>query len=96
MVTGSETLYADMGHFGRKPVRLSWFYIVLPSLMLNYLGQGALLLKSPSAAENPFYLMVPKWAALPMVVLATLATIIASQAVISGAYSITRQACSLS
>lgn len=95
MVTGSETLYADMGHFGRKPVRLSWFYIVLPSLMLNYLGQGALLLKSPSAAENPFYLMVPKWAALPMVVLATLATIIASQAVISGAYSITRQAMQL-
>ncbi len=94
-VTGAEALYADMGHFGRKPITFSWLWIVLPALMLNYLGQGALLLDSAAAAENPFYLMAPDWARLPLVLLATAATIIASQAVISGAFSVTQQAVQL-
>lgn len=92
VVTGSEALYADMGHFGQRAIRLSWFWIVFPALMLNYFGQGALLLRNPEAAVNPFYLMVPEWAALPMVILATMATVIASQAVISGTFSLSRQA----
>ena len=90
-VTGAEALYADMGHFGPRPIRISWLFIVLPSLVLNYFGQGALILENPSAAENPFFLMGPTWSRLPLVLLATLATVIASQAVISGAYSATRQ-----
>jgi KUP system potassium uptake protein len=94
-VTGAEALYADMGHFGAAPVRMSWISMVLPSLTLNYLGQGALLLTNPKALENPFFLMFPHWALVPMVVLATLATVIASQAVISGAYSMTKQAVQL-
>jgi KUP system potassium uptake protein len=94
-VTGGEALYADMGHFGRRPIRMAWFALVLPALMLNYFGQGALLLLNPRAASQPFYLMVPTWALLPMVVLATLAAIIASQALISGAFSLTRQAIQL-
>jgi KUP system potassium uptake protein len=92
VVTGGEALYADMGHFGPKPIRLAWFTLVLPSLLLNYFGQGALLLQMPEAAHNPFYLMAPAWALYPLVVLATLATIIASQALISGAFSLTMQA----
>jgi len=95
VATGSEALYADMGHFGSKPIRLAWFYFVLPALVLNYFGQGGLLLSDPATLKNPFYLMVPEWAAMPMVVLATMATIIASQAVISGAFSVTRQAMQL-
>jgi KUP system potassium uptake protein len=94
-VTGAEALYADMGHFGRKPIRLAWFALVLPALLLNYLGQGALLITTPAAAENPFFLMAPEWARLPLVALATAATIIASQAVISGAFSVTQQAVQL-
>ena len=94
-VTGAEALYADMGHFGVAPVRASWITMVLPSLTLNYLGQGALLLTNPKALDNPFFLMFPHWALVPMVVLATLATVIASQAVISGAYSMTKQAVQL-
>lgn len=94
-VTGTEALYADMGHFGRKPVQLAWFGLVLPALVLNYFGQGALLLVRPEAIENPFYLLAPGWALYPMVALATAATVIASQAVISGAYSITQQAIQL-
>jgi len=94
-VTGAEALYADMGHFGRLPIRLAWFVIVLPSLLLNYFGQGALLLANSSAIENPFYRMAPDWALYPLVALATAATVIASQAVISGAYSITQQAIQL-
>ena len=94
-VTGTEALYADMGHFGRKPVQLAWFGLVLPALVLNYFGQGALLLVNPAAIENPFYLLAPGWALYPMVALATAATVIASQAVISGAYSITQQAIQL-
>jgi KUP system potassium uptake protein len=94
-VTGAETLYADMGHFGRKAIGFSWLGLVYPSLMLNYMGQGALLLDVPEAARNPFYLMAPEWARLPLVGIATLATIIASQAVISGAFSVTRQAIQL-
>jgi KUP system potassium uptake protein len=90
-VTGAEALYVDMGHFGRKPIRLSWLFIVLPSLVLNYFGQGALLLRDPAAVENPFFLMAPEWGRLPLVLLATAATVIASQAVISGAYSAARQ-----
>jgi KUP system potassium uptake protein len=90
-VTGAEALYADMGHFGARPIRLAWFAFVFPALTLNYLGQGALLLADPSAVRNPFYLMVPSWALLPLVLLATLATVIASQAVISGAFSLARQ-----
>jgi KUP system potassium uptake protein len=91
-VTGGEALYADMGHFGRRPIRLMWFALVMPALLLNYFGQGALLLRNPSAASNPFYSTVPTWGLYPMVVLATIATIIASQAVISGAFSLSRQA----
>ena len=94
-VTGAETLYADMGHFGRKAIGWSWLGLVYPCLILNYMGQGALLLGSPQAAENPFYLMAPDWARLPLVGIATLATIIASQAVISGAFSVTHQAVQL-
>jgi KUP system potassium uptake protein len=91
-VTGTEALYADMGHFGAGPIRRAWLFFVLPSLVLNYFGQGALLIHDPSAIKNPFYLLAPEWALLPMVVLATCATVIASQAVISGAFSLTRQA----
>jgi len=94
-VTGAETLYADMGHFGRRAIGWSWLTLVYPCLMLNYLGQGALLLGHPGAAENPFYLMAPDWARLPLVFIATAATIIASQAVISGAFSVTHQAVQL-
>ena len=90
-VTGAEALYADMGHFGKRPIRLAWFGLVMPSLVLNYFGQGALVLADPKAAENPFYLMMPDWALVPMVVLATAATVIASQALISGAFSATKQ-----
>jgi len=94
-VTGGEALYADMGHFGRRPIQYAWNFLVLPSLMLNYLGQGALLLADPRAVDNPFYLGVPDWALYPLIVFATLATIIASQAVITGAYSVARQAIQL-
>jgi len=94
-VTGTETLYADMGHFGRKAIGFSWLGLVYPCLTLNYFGQGALLLGTPSAVENPFYLMAPDWARLPLVFIATAATIIASQAVISGAFSVTHQAVQL-
>lgn len=94
-VTGAETLYADMGHFGRKAIGFSWLGLVYPCLVLNYFGQGALLLETPAAVENPFYLMAPAWARLPLVVIATAATIIASQAVISGAFSVTHQAVQL-
>jgi KUP system potassium uptake protein len=92
VITGGESLYVDLGHFGRRPIRLVWFTIVLPALLINYFGQGALLLTDPRAAENPFYLLAPEWALYPLVVLATCATVIASQAVISGAFSITMQA----
>ncbi|PWC20055.1 potassium transporter Kup [Brenneria roseae subsp. roseae] len=91
-ITGVEALYADMGHFGKFPIRLAWFIVVLPSLVLNYFGQGALLLKNPEAIKNPFFLLAPDWALIPLLILATLATIIASQAVISGVFSLTRQA----
>ncbi|MCC7219197.1 MAG: potassium transporter Kup [Candidatus Contendobacter sp.] len=94
-VTGGEALYADMGHFGKFPIRVAWFAFVLPALVLNYYGQGALLLKSPTAIQSPFYLLAPGWALIPMVVLATAATVIASQAVISGAFSVARQAVQL-
>ncbi len=94
-VTGAEALYADLGHFGKKPIQIAWVALVLPSLTFNYLGQGALVLANPKAIENPFFLMYPDWALLPMVVLATAATVIASQAVITGAYSITQQAIQL-
>jgi KUP system potassium uptake protein len=94
-VTGGEALYADMGHFGRAPIRRGWFVIVLPALVLNYFGQGALLLENPSAISNPFYLMAPGWLLPMLIVLATMATVIASQAVISGVFSITRQALNL-
>jgi len=94
-VTGAEALYADMGHFGRRAIVVAWLWIAFPCLMLNYLGQSALLLHTPAAAENPFFLMAPDWARLPLVILATLATVIASQAVISGAYSVSRQAVQL-
>ena len=90
-VTGAEALYADMGHFGKRPIRIAWFGLVMPALMINYFGQGALVLSNPKAAENPFFLMTPSWALLPMVILATAATIIASQALISGAFSATKQ-----
>src|SRR5581483_5581311 len=91
-VTGTEALYADMGHFGRRPITVAWLYLVMPALLLNYFGQGALLIRHPEVLDNPFYLMAPKWALLAMVLLATAATVIASQAVISGAYSLTQQA----
>ncbi|MBF6038738.1 MULTISPECIES: potassium transporter Kup [Pseudomonas] len=94
-LTGAEALYADMGHFGRKPIARAWFILVLPALVLNYFGQGALLLGDPEAARNPFYLLAPSWALIPLVGLSTLATVIASQAVISGAFSLTRQAIQL-
>ncbi|MDI1254333.1 MAG: potassium transporter Kup [Thermomonas sp.] len=94
-VTGGEALYADMGHFGPNPIRIGWMAVVLPSLMLNYLGQGALVLEHPSAINNPFFEAVPEWALVPMVVLATMAAVIASQAVITGAYSVARQAMQL-
>ncbi|MGL4608718.1 MAG: potassium transporter Kup [Trueperaceae bacterium] len=95
VVTGGEALYADMGHFGKQPIRLAWFALVLPGLMLNYLGQGALVLQNPEAIENPFYLMAPQGLLLPFVILATMASVIASQALISGVYSITMQAMQL-
>jgi KUP system potassium uptake protein len=95
VVTGGEALYADMGHFGKRPIRWAWFTVVLPGLLLNYFGQGALLLKNPEASENPFYLLAPQWLLLPLVVLATAATVIASQALISGVFSLTRQAIQL-
>ena len=94
-VTGAEALYADMGHFGRHPIRLSWFSAVFPALILNYMGQGALILRNPEAIDNPFYLLIPHWGRIPMIGLATIATVIASQAVISGAFSVTRQAVQL-
>jgi KUP system potassium uptake protein len=94
-VTGAEALYADLGHFGRKPIQTAWVGLVLPSLAVNYLGQGALVLANPKALENPFFLLYPDWALLPMIVLATVATVIASQAVITGAYSISQQAIQL-
>jgi KUP system potassium uptake protein len=90
-VTGGEALYADMGHFGRKPIRLAWFGVVMPALVLNYFGQGALLLGNPDAVKNPFFIMAPSWALIPLVLLATLATVIASQALITGAFSVTKQ-----
>ena len=95
VVTGGEALYADMGHFGIRPIRLTWFLLVLPALVLNYFGQGAVILEDPSTLEHPFFLMAPGWALYPLVALATLATIIASQAVISGAFSLTQQAIQL-
>jgi KUP system potassium uptake protein len=94
-VTGAEALYADLGHFGKRPIQTAWLFIVLPSLAINYLGQGALVIGDAKAVENPFFLMFPDWALLPMVILATAATVIASQAVITGAYSLTRQAIQL-
>ena len=90
-VTGAEALYADMGHFGKRPIRIAWFTVVMPALTLNYFGQGALLLKDASAVKNPFYLMAPDWALIPLVILATMAAVIASQALISGAFSVTKQ-----
>ncbi|MEC5404239.1 potassium transporter Kup [Paraburkholderia sp. MPAMCS5] len=95
-LTGAEALYADMGHFGKQPIRLTWFGVVFPALALNYLGQGALLLANPGAVQNPFYRLFPQWTILPMIVLATVATVIASQAVISGTYSMAMQAMQLS
>src|SRR6478672_7341281 len=94
-ITGGEALYADMGHFGKRPIRLAWFTVVLPALVLNYFGQGALLLADPTAARNPFYSLVPGWALYPMVAVATAAAVVASQALISGAFSLTRQAVQL-
>jgi KUP system potassium uptake protein len=91
-ITGAEALYADMGHFGRAPIRRAWFLVVFPALILNYMGQGSLILETPSAVDNPFFLLMPHWGRVPMVILATVATVIASQAVISGAFSVTRQA----
>jgi KUP system potassium uptake protein len=95
VVTGGEAIYADMGHFGVRPIRVAWFSLVLPSLLLNYFGQGALLLREPAALENPLFAMIPPWAILPMVALATAATTIASQALISGVFSLTHQAVQL-
>lgn len=94
-VTGAEALYSDLGHFGRKPIQMAWLYLVFPCLALNYMGQGALLMATPAAIENPFFLLVPEWALIPLVILATMATIIASQAVITGAFSVARQAMQL-
>ncbi|XLM21152.1 KUP/HAK/KT family potassium transporter, partial [Chromobacterium piscinae] len=94
-LTGAEALYADMGHFGKTPIRRAWFSLVLPGLALNYFGQGALLMRDPSAIKNPFFILAPDWGLLPLITLATLATVIASQAVISGAYSLSRQAIQL-
>ena len=95
VVTGGEALYADMGHFGRRPIRLTWFSVVFPALLMNYMGQGALLMRHPEAVDNPFFMLAPKWGVYPLVALATAATIIASQAVISGSFSLTRQAIQL-
>ena len=95
VTTGGEALYADLGHFGEKPIQVDWFNIVGPSLVLHYFGQGALLIRQPSAAHNPFYLLAPKWALYPLVIMATMATVIASQAIISGVFSLTRQAIQL-
>jgi KUP system potassium uptake protein len=94
-ITGAEALYADMGHFGRRPIAMAWFVVVFPALVLTYMGQGELILRHPSAISNPFFLLVPEWGQVPMVVMATLATVIASQAVISGAFSVSRQATQL-
>ena len=94
-VTGAEALYADMGHFGRSPIRRAWFALVFPALILNYMGQGALILRTPTAIDSPFFLLFPHWSRIPMILLATAATVIASQAVISGAFSVTRQAVQL-
>ncbi len=94
-VTGAEALYADMGHFGRRPIQAAWLFLVLPALVCNYLGQGALILNDPKAVENPFYLMAPSWALVPLILLATAATVIASQAVITGAFSLASQAIQL-
>ncbi|MHB0970738.1 MAG: potassium transporter Kup [Thermoanaerobaculia bacterium] len=95
VATGGEALYADLGHFGRRPIQIDWFTVVGPALVLQYLGQGALLIRNPEAAHNPFYMLAPKWALYPLVILATAATVIASQAIISGAFSLTRQAIQL-
>jgi KUP system potassium uptake protein len=95
VVTGSEALYADMGHFGKRPIRIGWYTVVFPALLLNYFGQGAMLIAQPDTIDNPFFRMSPAWAVLPMVILATMATVIASQALISGAYSLTMQAVQL-
>jgi len=95
VATGGEALYADLGHFGEKPIQIDWFSVAAPALILHYLGQGALLIEHPQAAQNPFYLLAPKWSLYPLVILATCATIIASQAIISGAFSLTRQAIQL-
>jgi KUP system potassium uptake protein len=95
VVTGGEALYADMGHFGKRPIRLAWFVVVLPALLLNYFGQGALIIRNPEAVDNPFFLMAPDWALYPVVIIATCAAVIASQALISGSYSLTRQAVQL-
>jgi KUP system potassium uptake protein len=94
-VTGGEALYADMGHFGKRPIRIAWYGLVMPALVINYFGQGAVLLEQPEAVSNPFFLMAPKWAALPLVFLATAATVIASQALITAAFSVTKQAVQL-
>ncbi|MGE5749673.1 MAG: KUP/HAK/KT family potassium transporter, partial [Gemmatimonas sp.] len=95
VVTGGEALYADMGHFGKRPIRIAWFYLVLPALLLNYFGQGALILRDPAGAENPFFMLAPRVLLYPLVALATMAAIIASQALISGAFSLTQQAVQL-
>jgi KUP system potassium uptake protein len=95
VITGGEALYADMGHFGRKPIRCAWVFLVFPALLLNYFGQGALLLENPAAAENPFFLLAPKWFLIPLLIISTLAAIVASQAMISGAFSTTRQGIAL-
>jgi KUP system potassium uptake protein len=95
VVTGAEALYADMGHFGKRPIRLGWYIVVFPALLLNYFGQGAMLISDPSAIDNPFFRMPPEWAIIPLVILATMATVIASQALISGVYSLTMQAVQL-
>jgi KUP system potassium uptake protein len=95
VITGGEALYADMGHFGRRPIRLAWLGVAMPALLLNYFGQGAVLLENPAAAQNPFYLVVPKWGLYPMIAIATAAAIVASQALISGAFSLTNQAVQL-
>src|SRR4029453_11005467 len=89
--TGAEALYADMGHFGRRPIRVAWFAIVLPALLLNYFGQGALVLRMPETVQNPFYLLAPRFLLYPLLTLATLAAIVASQALISGAFSLAQQ-----
>src|SRR6185369_6965286 len=94
-VTGTEALYADMGHFGRRPITYAWLYIVMPALMLNYMGQAAMLLEHPELRDNPFFHMVPPSLTIPLLVIATMATVIASQAVISGAFSVTQQAIQL-